>query len=488
MATIFDVIDNFWGRDPLRKILRSDKFALARFRGEVNRFYDSYEVPAPPAGEFRTYHGGLVAVNFSLSGKQRTLFNNLLYEHSTVVPDPLSRWYFDRYEELAKTPPAKYGNDGAQIDQSEWMGWILNSDRAFRWSLPASRDVLHYFVSQMLPLRPLTEAGIVILVSQAHVLLKDSAELVKNSLSDAERTDFRVACDQVSDEQLPLWDNVRGGAMTASGGISADPKTIAWARAKEAAYHIRKNLAIASAASGYYVPENETDGLLLQNVVSNSHQDQGHDGWKIQISKDVSRLQLPSLEDLPLAELLTIRKDAFEFHEFRLWLARKLLSPTYKASLSQLELTSDEIESEIEKLRRSLENSSVIKRFMKENGLKITVSTVASMSAAAAIGQPLLGATVGALGGVLSSLVDRDAKKGVLAQIARMTRTSSDATYGRDGKPPGLPRPLSLPFLGEVRIGPQVASEQPYDTARLRQIVGQALEPNNTGNPYRAIR
>jgi hypothetical protein len=119
-ATILDVIENFWGRDPLSKIARAGKAELKGFGKEVNRFYDAYSPLQAPAGEFRTYYGGLVAVNFSLAGKQQTFFNNLLYSHSTIVPDPIARWYFDRYDELARTPSAQYFDGRASANQSEW--------------------------------------------------------------------------------------------------------------------------------------------------------------------------------------------------------------------------------------------------------------------------------------------------------------------------------------------------------------------------------
>lgn len=181
--TIFDVIDNFWGRDPLRKIERADKVTISRFAKQVNRFYDSYAVTPPAPKQLRTYQGGLVAVDFALAGsKQTTFFNNLLYAHSTIVPDPLARWYFERYEELQKTPPAEYCGGLASADQSEWIGWLLNSHRAFQWNLEASREVLEFFVRGLLTIRTLVEHGIVVLVSQPHILLDHSAEIVNRAL------------------------------------------------------------------------------------------------------------------------------------------------------------------------------------------------------------------------------------------------------------------------------------------------------------------
>jgi len=144
--TILDVIENFWGHSPISKIENATGSALHEFGKEVNTFYEAYSAPESSVGELRTYFGGLVAVNFSLQGKQQTFFNNLLYVHSTIVPDPIARWYFDRYEGLAKTPPVEYLNGAASADQSEWIGWILSSYRAFQWNVSACREVRAYFV------------------------------------------------------------------------------------------------------------------------------------------------------------------------------------------------------------------------------------------------------------------------------------------------------------------------------------------------------
>lgn len=106
--SIFDVIDNFWGDKPIRRIQTAHKSVLRRFGQEVNRFYEAYVPLEKQDKELRTYFGGLVSTNFASRGKQQTFFNNLLYSHSVVVPDPIARWYFDRYDELPKIPPVQY--------------------------------------------------------------------------------------------------------------------------------------------------------------------------------------------------------------------------------------------------------------------------------------------------------------------------------------------------------------------------------------------
>ena len=69
--------------------------------------------------------------------------------------------------------------------------WLLNSHRAYRWDLAASREVLQFFLAGLLPLRPLVEAGIIVLLSQAHVLMGCSGAEVADALADADRAECR---------------------------------------------------------------------------------------------------------------------------------------------------------------------------------------------------------------------------------------------------------------------------------------------------------
>ncbi len=288
--TILDVIQNFWGEDPVKKIEKATKAKLKEFGKEVNRFYEAYSPMAPKVGDFRTYYGGLVAVNFSLSGKQQTFFNNLLYAHSTIVPDPIARWYFDRYEELARTPPAEYLNGTASANQAEWIGWMMSSYRTFQWNVDACREALAFFVAGLSALKPLVDAGIVVLMSQAHALLPESKMVVETALDDAKDPNFLAICDAQLDEPLPLWDNMRGGIMTPTPSNHADVVAVAkWAAAKEAAYHIRKNLHIARSCDGVYVPESRTDFALLTGILNRTSQTLGCENWDMSAAQRLTR-------------------------------------------------------------------------------------------------------------------------------------------------------------------------------------------------------
>lgn len=470
-------------------IKKSSKTKLRQFGTEVNRFYETYTPPIAQSGELRTYCGGLVAVNFSLQGKQQTFFNNLLYAHSTVVPDPIARWYFDRYEELARTPPVEYLGGAASADQSEWIGWMLSSYRAFQWNLQACRDVLDFFVSGLWNLRPLVRAGIVVFMSQPHALLVESDSIVQAALADATDPGFRKVCEAPIDEPLPLWDNVRGGIMTPGSTNEQPPReTALWAAAKEAAYHIRKNLSIAKHSGGVYIPESQTDFALLAGALKRTGETIGCEDWKLTVAQSVNQLKVPSIEGLPLSELVAIRKDELAFQEFRLWLARRLMNPHMKPDSDLIALTSEEIEAEISRLRQRLANSSVVKERLKQDGISIAVHSAIGAITTAQIGEPALGAIAGALAGVSSALFARDrGTVSVLAKLARMNRTSPDAISGKSGIVQGVPRPLAQPFFGEFRLGPKPLIPPTYTKEYLRKVVEQSLKRNTTGNPFRAI-
>jgi len=489
--TILDVIQNFWGAEASKRIEKATKAKLKEFGKEVNRFYEAYSPRGPKTTDFRTYYGGLVAVNFSLSGgKQQTFFNNLLYAHSTIVPDPIARWYFDRYEDLAKTPPAEYLNGAAAANQSEWIGWMLSSYRAFQWDVESCREVLGFFVSGLLTLKPLVDAGIVVLMSQPHTLLPGSRAMVDSAVDDAGDPNFLAICEAKLDEPLPLWDNVRGGIMTPGSNNSEDIAPIAkWAAAKEAAYHIRKNLLIAHSCGGVYVPENRTDFALLSGILNRTSHALGCENLHMSTAQGLRELKVPSIEGLPLAELVAIRKDGAGFEEFRLWLARRLMSPQERTDVAVISLTSDEIEVEIARLRQQFSTSNVIRERLKQDGVTIAVQTAIAAFSTAQLGGLALGAVAAALAGIASALLARDTSSvSVLAKIARINRTAVDAIAGTSGIVKGVPRPLAQPFCGEFRTGPKSAIPTTYTKEHLRRIVEQSLRQNTTGNPIRAIR
>jgi len=491
LPTIFDVIGNFWGDRPVRKIQRADKATLASFGEEVNRFYDSYTPAENPEGQLRTYLGGLAATNFALGGKQRTFFNDLLYAHSTIVPDPIALWYFDRFEELSRTPPAAYPGHGV-VDQSEWIGWVLRSHRAFQWDVYACRNVLAFFVSALFPLKPLVEAGIVVIASQPHLLLGVSREISDAAMCDASDGAFQGLCESRADEHAPLWDNLRGGVITTIAGSAPLPAPVVrWARAKEAAYHLRKNLSIAAACGGAYIPENQTDFGLVANILERSGEQPSSANSRWGIARKVEQLHVPSLEGLSVANLVSIRKDEAAFEEFRSMLARRLLSP---AELDQavIDLSGQEIEAEISSLRSQLRTSNVIKGALRDDGVRIVVTALISAGATWKPVVPVATAAAGSLVSVYSALRKRDRNsETVVARLASMTRTAPDAIWGREGlvAKDALPRALAVVPMAEVRTGPNPRpAPAAYTAELLRGVVERAMAPNTTGQALKVVR
>lgn len=488
--SIFDVIDNFWGKKPKSEIRRAKLRTLNDFAREVNRFYSSFTPPDVPAGEFRTYYGGQTAVSFGCGGHQNDLLNNLLYSHSTIIPDPIARWYFDDFESLAKTPPVVYNNGIAVSDQSEWMSWILTSHRAYGWNLELSRQALEYFVRRMTTLRPLVESGAVLLVSQAHILMEHGDAIVREALLDADHDPVIRACDRKIDEDVPLWDNVRGGIMTpGASGNPPDPKTAQWARAKEAAFHIRKNLAIAASAGGFYVPTTETDGNILKELTIRSGSAYGFSNWQLTAAAGVASLEVPSLERITAQELVSIRNNSDEFNEFRTWLSGKLFSLDASARNAQAKIASQEIETEVARLRRRLSDSAVIKRFIRENALRISAQTAVGIAAGVTIRQTAESATVGALAGIATALFSRDQEKGILTRIARITSASGNTRAPSNGEAISeVPLPLRVPWFGEFHIGPSAQKPRGYAAADLKPLIEDMLKNQGKGEgQFRAV-
>ena len=205
-------------------------------------------------------------------------------------------------------------------------------------------------------------------------------------------------------------------------------------------------------------------------------------------ARSLKELTVPSIEGLPLKELVAIRKDVAAFEEFRIWLARRLMSAQGLADSAAVFLTGEEIETEISRLRQQLSTSSVIRERLKQDGITIAVQTAIAAFSTAHFGGLALGAAAGTLAGIASALFARDASTvSVLAKIARINRTAADATVGKSGIVKSVPRPLAH-FCGEFRTGPKPPTPTIYTKEHLRKIVEQSLQLNTTGNPVRAIR
>jgi hypothetical protein len=490
--SIFDVIDNFWGKKPKSEIRKADARILSDFGVEVNRFYSAFTPPVVPVGEFRTYYGGSIAVTTGTGTSQTELLNNLLYSDGTIIPDPIARWYFDDYEHLPKTPPAVYHSGNAVADQSEWMGWIFTSYRAYRWNVEMSRQALEYLVRRINPLRPLVASGAVVLISQAHMLVECGKTVLQEALIDANSALVRAVCKAKAAEDIPLWDNVRGGIMTPGvSGIPPDPDVAQWAAAKEAAFHIRKNLAIASYAGGHYIATNDIDYDLLKELTIRSGSDSGYQNWELRVAHGVAELELPSLQRLTVQDLVVIRNYSDEFSEFRTWLSSKLFSLDTSAQQVQAKIVSQEIEAEVSKLRRKLSDSAVIKKCLKDNALKLSVQTAVGIAVGASLGRTAAVGAVGALAGIASALFCRDQERGILAQIAKLTplpftkKTSNGAESISE-----VPLPLRIPWFGQFQVGPAAQTLKGYTAADLKPMIEEMLEDQGRtqGPQFRAIR
>jgi hypothetical protein len=484
MANVLDVIDNFWGTDPLARIRQAGLPELEEFGEHVNRFYDAHEVVPVGEGELRTYLGGLVAGNFQLSVQTGNFYNGLLYAHSTIVPDPLACWYFNGLDRLGTTLEATY-SDGTTVDQSEVLKWRLTSFGSTRANLVKCREILGNFVSDLLSLRRLIERQIVILVSQAHVVLERNEELASTASRDAQQESFNRICANPPDELHPVWDNLRGLVFTPKPlgqNSPADESKVLWARGKEASYHINKNLLIAESGQGSYLPMNDTDATLMLETLRGSARTLGLEHFEFAAASATSLLQLPALEGLTPEEFASVRADEDAFDQFRKRF-RRAFGAEHLSSQAINDVAS-ELEGEIADLRHRLHDSVVLRNALREEGITLALPFILAV-ATSPTWEKLGTASAIGLARLLQRL--RNRAKGsneVLVSLARMKRRAPDAISTVVRRSPGRV------FMGAVRTGRPPHGTNPSSkgasfSSSPFSLLGRKAAPPEFGHPNR---
>jgi hypothetical protein len=461
MATIFDVIDNFWGPDPFKAIGNAESKQLSEFGYEVRKFYQNYESPEPKSGELRTYHGDIAAIHYALGGVHLkglslAFATNLLYAHKTIAPDPIALWYFEKFEQIAAPPATTYFNR-VLADQSEVMIWALQSHLALQFDRDVCRELLAYFVRGLLSIRELVEAGIVILISQPDELIKSSKDVLQIALRDAVSKPFINECG-LDNTDLPMWDSLRGGPFTADiGGGPPDPSVIAWAKAKEASYHLNKHLFVGKTTGSVFVPTNDMDIKLLHLSLQHSADTLQVSSVQEQTAVAVIKLQVPSLRDISPADVMSIRRNEDAFEEFRLILQRKLFSVDSQRE-AFIEQSSAELVSELKAIARKTSAKNIIKKFLVEDGLQILSKAIIGASVGSVAGHAVLGGALPILHQLQKSFrSSASSHNPVLVRLAGFKNTSQQATpesqkeYARR-----LPKALQRVPLGRLAVGPNV--------------------------------
>jgi hypothetical protein len=206
MATILDVIDNHFYKEADSSssldIRRIPGRALYEFGEEVRRFAQTYVQPTSTSSERPIYIGGWPSASY-WAAHGDMLLSSLLYADRILVKDPLSDWFSDDQYYV-------------QHKMSTRTGYLEGGDK------PAVAQT-RWFLSHVIPalrfLRPLIDAGLVVLVPSEGFLRRNRAAIanLQGQLATSLLHDVAAYSQNFSPAEVAVEDNRRGMFVFAGG-------------------------------------------------------------------------------------------------------------------------------------------------------------------------------------------------------------------------------------------------------------------------------
>jgi hypothetical protein len=148
VATILDVIDNFFTIRRARDILTLPGRELWQLGKEVQRFAASYEPSPLDERRFPVYLGGWPSANFFAADQGQLVLSTLLYSGQVLAKDPISDWF----------APERYRIEHVMLSRQGYIG-----DQG-KPNIVGTRRFLGHVVPALQALRPLIESGAIALV------------------------------------------------------------------------------------------------------------------------------------------------------------------------------------------------------------------------------------------------------------------------------------------------------------------------------------
>ena len=193
-ATVLDVIDNFFTRDPAADVRRIPGRQLYELGRESRRLASASATPAATSGSI--YLGGWPSANFwAVSGD--LIMSTLLYADSVVVKDPLTDWFSESQYHVPHV-------------MSTRPGYIDPESR--RPSVAQTRAFLSVVIPSLRALRPLIDTGALILTPSHDFLMASShsVETLADRLMADLVPDSRAYAERFAPTEIAIADNVRG--------------------------------------------------------------------------------------------------------------------------------------------------------------------------------------------------------------------------------------------------------------------------------------
>ncbi|WP_217376144.1 hypothetical protein [Paenarthrobacter ureafaciens] len=402
--TPLEVLRNFFGEIPNEQALNSLTIEGLEELGQllVQSSDASAAEQVPPA---TYYPGGWLGSGWNEPIFKSDLDLALLYYPRLLVHDPLSGYFFDRFDAIPRMKEIRIVNPSTRShiaatyagpDMFAQHGVYFTQRDEPEHALTSFRRLVRNVVA----FAPLIDSGVVILRPQWPTILTRQQAIMASVRHDV-RSPAMQAAAAFDPSNTTRWDNIRGGKVSVPGGI-VHPTDAPWENQEEF-FYLAKTLAVADQAGATYVPPNDADfGLVRAKAATSALKIKGLEQQPTKLLEEVARITVPNL-DLDTKTALQIRRDEECFDSWRRDLSALARDSRDDDAETLAGRVDDVLIPRIRDLRQSLKKSKPLRDNLIPDGASVAISAGIGFATAGPPGA-LVGAAVGATPGVIGWL------------------------------------------------------------------------------------
>lgn len=400
LATPIEVLRNYFGEIPGERVLASLTITEMEELGQLLVQSAEASISDPvPSGTY--YPGGWLGTGWNEPIFTPDLHVALLYYPRLLVHDPLSGYFFDRFNDLPKMKEIRVVNHTSRSH----IAAIYSGPDVFARHAVYLTDksdparALHRFtrlIRTVVSFAPLIDSGILILRPQWPTILNRREALMSSVRHDVRSPEMQAAAES-DPAGVSRWDNIRGGKLTAGTGVP-HPADAPWQNQDEF-FYLAKTLAVADQAGATYVPPTDADFEMVRaKATTGASRIKGIEQQPTKLLEEVARLVVPQLKIDPKTTI-RIRQDDESFDSWRRelsLLARDSKNDDAEALVGRID---DVLIPRIRDLNRSLKRSRPLQDNLIPDGAAIAISAGIGFVASG-----LAGAAAAAVPGVVGWL------------------------------------------------------------------------------------
>jgi hypothetical protein len=296
---VFEVLDNFFGSTDYPSIETLSNRRIHELKEHISDFYNSYRITSLGDFQTRLYLGSFLSSPPISIESAPYLASALLSADSIILFDPLHYWFCD---EQYQRPRLISSPTGWKTEQEK-----LTASHTMKKVLKPNYTLTKKYLAQAIPwlsnIRPLVEAGIVVLIPAEQVVLSEIKTI--NQFSNGIKA--RLApLDKLSDifepDEITVEDNHKGLFVFAGGNRELQiQKSIGIG-----IEHFAKDIIIANATGSLYTApfrwEQHIGKLTLDGFASSD--------YEAKIIEGIRNLHLPILSNLSPDMIVKIHQDS----------------------------------------------------------------------------------------------------------------------------------------------------------------------------------